>query len=238
MAVFISHSDKDKSEFDNIADALTEAGIPHWDPVTMLPGETLSEQLHNAITGSELCIFVATHNSLESAWCGAELGAFWGTGKRVIIYLADSSLKEHPPPQFEGYLLESRIKKVVEAVKKYLPDANALDKHEDRVKIEGEYHTNDSRQYRVEITHLSDNYYRVGNPEWEGVGLFDGEFYYGVYKVSDDAEDEIHGHWGAHRAKFLNAEKRFELFGLELNETQIDCQFDPDAAWVTTTKKK
>ncbi len=27
-----------------------------------------------------MCVFIATHDSVNSAWCGAELGAFWGAG--------------------------------------------------------------------------------------------------------------------------------------------------------------
>lgn len=80
MPVFISHAFDDKAQFDNIADAFDNVGIPYWKPSDMMPGATLSEQLREAIRGSELCVFVATTHSVESAWCGAELGAFWGAG--------------------------------------------------------------------------------------------------------------------------------------------------------------
>ena len=52
-----------------------------------------------------------------SSWCAAELGAFWGAGKDVIIYLADSSLQEDQlPRQFRGHLLERNMFRVAAAV--------------------------------------------------------------------------------------------------------------------------
>jgi hypothetical protein len=242
MAVFISHSFSDKDQFDNIADALKEAGIPYWDPGAMKPGATLSEQLHEAIKRSELCIFVATHSSVESAWCGAELGAFWGAGRRVIIYIADSSLKnDQLPRQFQGHFLERRISKIVEAAKDYLVEASAVDKGDDRdegrVKIEGEYRTGGSNQYRIRIAHLSGAYYRIENPEWEGVGFFDGESYYGVYKVYENAiPEELRGNWGGHRARYRLEDREFDLIGIEMKEESIFDQFKD--VWIGTNYKK
>jgi hypothetical protein len=133
MPVFISHSFDDQEQFNNIADALESAGLPFWKPGEIMPGATLSEQLREAIGKSELCVFVATKGSVKSAWCGAELGAFWGAGKPVIIYIADSSLDEKTlPKQFAGHFLEGRITKVVGAVRLYLSKAEA------KIKASGE----------------------------------------------------------------------------------------------------
>ncbi|MCI0664304.1 MAG: hypothetical protein L0220_24865 [Acidobacteria bacterium] len=93
------------------------------------------------------------------------------------------------------------------------------DQSSDRTKIEGEYHTRDSHHYRIIITHLSENYYRIKNPDWEGVGLFDGEFYYTVFKINDKAtHPERRDNWGAHRSRFRPRDKSFEVFGTELKE--------------------
>lgn len=90
---------------------------------------------------------------------------------------------------------------------------------EGRIKIEGEYHTGDSIHYRIVITHLSGNYYRVENPEWEGVGLFDGDFFYTVFRMNDNsAYADRRGNWGTHRAKFRLRDKSFEVFGTEIKE--------------------
>lgn len=123
MTVFISHSFDDKPEFDNIADALDQAGIDYWKPGSMKAGTMLSDQLRQSIAESDLCIFVATRHSVASAWCGAELGAFWGSGKPVIIYVAEASLPEDDlPKQFKGHLVERRIARVVAAVRAHLAE--------------------------------------------------------------------------------------------------------------------
>jgi hypothetical protein len=123
MRVFISYSFEDQSQFENIADNLELNNIPYWNSVSLKGGDMLSDQLRKAILGSDLCIFIATAHSVKSSWCGAELGAFWGAGKRVIIFTADTSLQQSElPRQFQGHYLESRIKKVVETIKSYMAD--------------------------------------------------------------------------------------------------------------------
>lgn len=126
MPVFISHSLENKAEFDNIADALEQKGIEYWKPGSLKAGSLLSDQLRQSILEAELCVFVATRQSLASSWCGAELGAFWGAGKPVVIYVAEASISEDEMPrQFKGHLVERRIARVVEAVQAHLADAKA-----------------------------------------------------------------------------------------------------------------
>lgn len=113
MTVFISHSFENKPEFDNIVDALVLAQVPYWDPAQVKPGASLRDQLREAVEQCSVCVFVATHKALQSSWCGAELGAFWGAGKPVIVYLADSSLSEDElPPIVQGDVWERRISRV------------------------------------------------------------------------------------------------------------------------------
>jgi hypothetical protein len=90
----------------------------------------------------------------------------------------------------------------------------------DRPKLEGEYHTRDSHHYRMNITHLAGDYYRIEHSDWEGLGLFDGEYYYGIFKFNNKATPpERRENWGAHRARFRPKDKAFEVFGIELKET-------------------
>src|SRR5262245_44323368 len=108
MPVFISHSFENKPEFDNIADALEQHGITCWKPESLKAGASLAEQLRVAIVESEVCVFVATRDSVASNWCGAELGAFWGAGKPVVIWVAEASIPEAElPRQFQGQLFDS-----------------------------------------------------------------------------------------------------------------------------------
>jgi len=70
--------------------------------------------------------------------------------------------------------------------------------------IEGPYKTNarDDPSEAVVITRLSDNQYRVENPrQWDGVGIFDGKVYRGVFRYKDTmAYEPFRGRWGLHEA--------------------------------------
>jgi hypothetical protein len=109
MPVFISHSFGNKPEFENIAEALEAAGIPYWNPAEVKAGGSLREQLRAAVENCAVCVFVATQSSIRSSWCGAELGAFWGSGKHILVYLAEASLPEDElPPLLHGDVWERR----------------------------------------------------------------------------------------------------------------------------------
>ena len=115
MTVFISHSFDNAPEFDNLTDALAARQLAWWNPAEIKPGASLREQLHAAIERCSVCVFIATKTSVESSWCGAELGAFWGVGKPVIVYLAEPSLTEDQLPQVvQGDVWERRLARVAE----------------------------------------------------------------------------------------------------------------------------
>ena len=62
-----------------------------------------------------LCIFVASKKSVESSWCGAELGAFWGAGKPILVYLAEASMPDELLPQIvQGDVWERRLAKIAD----------------------------------------------------------------------------------------------------------------------------
>ena len=69
---------------------------------------------------------MATHRSLQSSWCGAELGAFWGAGKPIIAYIADSSLRDEDlPPILQDDVWERRIARVTARAKELLTESGA-----------------------------------------------------------------------------------------------------------------
>lgn len=126
--VFISHSLKDTAAYSSLCLALDGSGISRWDLSKLGPGQPLAEGLKNAINQCDICIFLATQRSLESKWCLAEIGAFWGAGKTVIMYLADPTVDEADlPPQFRGNLWTGDAVELIEAVQ-------ALDKSRVRKK--------------------------------------------------------------------------------------------------------
>lgn len=121
MSAFISHSFENKPEFDNIAYALSQRSVPYWNPSDVRAGASLREELRRAVEKCGVCIFIATKHAVESSWCGAELGAFWGTGKPIIVYLAEASLSEEElPPIVQGDVWERRIERVVDQANELL----------------------------------------------------------------------------------------------------------------------
>jgi hypothetical protein len=109
MPIFISRSFDNKPEFQNVAHALEMRGVPFWNPSEVRAGASLREQLRTAVERCDACIFVATRSSIESAWCGAELGAFWGAGKPIVVYVAEASLPDSElPPIVQGDVYERR----------------------------------------------------------------------------------------------------------------------------------
>jgi hypothetical protein len=90
----------------------------HWDQKSMSPGDSLADQLREAIRICEVCVFIATRRSIESQWCLAEVGAFWGAGKKVLLFLADPDLEDSMlPPQFKGNLRVNTAQDLITAIK-------------------------------------------------------------------------------------------------------------------------
>jgi hypothetical protein len=125
MPAFISYSQKDEAAYTTLSVALEGQKIDYWDPKTMRVGASLREQLREGIKKCDVCIFLATHNSIASQWCLAEIGAFWGAGRTVIVFMADSSLSENEiPVQFKGDLWSRDIRKVIDTVRAETTAAN------------------------------------------------------------------------------------------------------------------
>jgi len=120
MVAFVSHSFDNKPEFDNVTDALTAAGVQYWN-AEIKPGTSLRQELRRAVERCSVCVFVATRSSVTSSWCGAELGAFWGASKPIVVWLAEASLAESDLPQIvQGDVWERRTKHVADRVKELI----------------------------------------------------------------------------------------------------------------------
>ena len=126
MPAFISHSFDNKPEFENVSDALDQRSVPYWNPAEIRPGASLREQLRAAVERCELCIFIATRTSITSSWCGAELGAFWGTGKPIVVYVAEPSLADDDLPQIvHGDVWERRIARIADRAREIIAQVSA-----------------------------------------------------------------------------------------------------------------
>ncbi|MEW8506669.1 MAG: toll/interleukin-1 receptor domain-containing protein [Candidatus Thiodiazotropha sp.] len=118
MPTFIGHSFKDEAVYTTLCLALDAAGIDRWDPKSMSLGESLSYQLQSAIRKCEICVLIATRRSIDSPWCLAELGAFWGAGKKVFMFMADPDLEDSVlPPQFKGTMRANDATKLINELK-------------------------------------------------------------------------------------------------------------------------
>ena len=128
MSIFISYSKKDEAIYSTITLALDGAGVQRWDVESLKAGDSLAEQLRSAIEKCEVCVFLATKSSIKSQWCLAEIGAFWGAGKKVIVYMADSGLNEsHLPPQFQGNLRARNGQELLKAIREADKPAQTYD---------------------------------------------------------------------------------------------------------------
>ncbi len=94
----------------------------------MSAGDSLSEQLQRAISECQMCVFIATRRSIESQWCLAEVGAFWGSGKNVTLFMVDPDLDDSVlPPQFKGSLRVSKPQDLIDQIKqKFIKETNIL----------------------------------------------------------------------------------------------------------------
>lgn len=117
--IFISYSQKDEAAFSSLCLALESAGLPYW-PGRLKAGEPLKDQLRDAISKCEVCIFVATRTSVTSKWCLNEIGAFWGAGKRIILYAANHDIEGELPPLFRGDYWTSNAREVISQVREEL----------------------------------------------------------------------------------------------------------------------
>jgi TIR domain-containing protein/antiphage defense system Thoeris ThsA-like protein len=118
MQVFVSYDLEDQALYTSLALALDGSSVSRWERSKLSPGNPLADELRAAIEECELCIFLATTRSIKSSWCLAELGAFWGAGKRVIVYMADPEIEESDlPPQFRGDLWTANAVDLVKGIK-------------------------------------------------------------------------------------------------------------------------
>lgn len=116
--VFVSHSHKDAGTYSALCLALDQSSISRWDVKHLSVGLSLADGLRAAIDACDVCVFLATTNSVDSEWCHAELGAFWGASKRVIVFLAEPSLTEAQlPPQLRGDLVTDDASRLIEGIR-------------------------------------------------------------------------------------------------------------------------
>ena len=84
--------------------------------------------------------------------------------------------------------------------------------------IEGKYVV-EGTNYEVIFKRLAENFYRANHTAWEGIGLYDGQFYYGIYKYK--AGSDLPNNWGVHQARLRLVDGALEFFIIELSNKRI-----------------
>lgn len=125
MPIFISYSDKDTAAYSSLCFVLESEKLEYWNTKTMKAGVSLKDQLRMAINKCDVCIFIATRSSVNSKWCLAETGAFWGAGKRIILYVANPDIdKKEMPPLFEGDLWICDVREVIRQAREAIEEVD------------------------------------------------------------------------------------------------------------------
>ena len=84
--------------------------------------------------------------------------------------------------------------------------------------IEGKYVVKGTN-YEVIFRPLVENLYRANHSAWEGIGLYDGQFYYGIYKYK--AGSDLPNNWGVHKAHLRLVDGALEFLIVELSDKRI-----------------
>src|SRR3712207_1276469 len=92
MTIFLSYARKDEENptFRTLQDLLARNRFDVWkDKEKIRPGQFAFSLIHKAIDESICCVFYFSNQSCRSTWCAAEVAAFWGKGKPILV------LREH-----------------------------------------------------------------------------------------------------------------------------------------------
>jgi hypothetical protein len=82
-------------------------------------GEDINVTVQNGVAQATCCVFLLDEHSAKSTWCMAEVGAFWGAGKPVVVY---NLLPSHDaiPPFLRDIKYLDDPEEVVKSVKEIL----------------------------------------------------------------------------------------------------------------------
>ena len=125
MQVFISHSHKNIDVYQQVCRELEKEGISYWNGVTYACLKDLNDQIKDAINNSDICVFIATKDSVESKYCHAETSYFWATeGKRLIVYTPSHSfnsteIPEHLPEHLRERPRTAKLTDVIRELREF-----------------------------------------------------------------------------------------------------------------------
>lgn len=129
--IFLSYASQDEGlgPLTDLRDALQRRGVNVWvDKEQLTTGDAVTRSIQSAIQACVACVFLQSNSSLQRAWCAAELGAFWGAGKPVLIYNSEkgSDIRTLIPPLADIVASDS-LTAVAEAAKNVMERAATQD---------------------------------------------------------------------------------------------------------------
>lgn len=113
--VFISYHSADREKLDLILETMRVKGIVYYiDTENLLTGTNPLENLRGGLGECDVCLFLATPDSVGRHWCLVETGAFWARGRPVIVLRHEGLVKEAELP---GHLVSKSTQKPTEALR-------------------------------------------------------------------------------------------------------------------------
>lgn len=96
--VFISYSRRDREFVARLTQDLQTNGVEVWlDTAEIVAGTNWQQEITNGLMRAEVLLYVASQNSVQSAWVERELEEFFAMDKRVIPLVLDDAGAENLP---------------------------------------------------------------------------------------------------------------------------------------------
>ena len=96
--IFLSYPSQSKNIAELLKVYLKSKGIESiwFDREEIIASQNIQERLKEGIKDAACCVFLLSEDSVKSTWCMAEVGAFWGADKPIIIYPVMPECNEIP----------------------------------------------------------------------------------------------------------------------------------------------
>lgn len=94
--IFISYSYKDAAYAELLASLLGEKGFETWLDTNIKAGDSWENTISKALNESKFVIALLSSDYLDSAYSLVELGAAYGSGKKIIPILLSGQLSDLP----------------------------------------------------------------------------------------------------------------------------------------------
>jgi TIR domain len=89
--VFFSYSIADQAFADKLRNAMVRPDVEIVDPIELTPGDDVADTIQEALSQSDLFVYVIPEKGGSGKWSLFELGAAKALGKRIVAVLPDSS---------------------------------------------------------------------------------------------------------------------------------------------------